>query len=244
MRSGHAAIARSAHLVSALLLAAALAGPAEAEAAEESPIVTLFEVDQLEYRPGGKDAFSWEAEGWVGGDYHKLWFKTQGDDRIEGPVANAEVQVLYSRAVTAFWDAQVGARYDAKPDPSRGFAVVGFQGLAPYGVEVDAAAFLSDDGDVSARVEAESDFLLTQRLIARPSAELNVAVQEVEELGVGSGVSDVELGLRLRYEIVRELAPYVGVSWERKIGRTADFARGRGADVAELHWVGGVRFWF
>lgn len=214
-------------------------------AAEKPPILTFVEADQLEYRASdGEDALSWEAQGWFGGDYHKLWVKTEGNDLIDGPVTNAELQLLYSHAITAFWDLQAGIRYDARPDPSRGLAVLGIQGLAPYFFEVDAAVFVSDEGDVSARAEAEYELLLTQRLILKPSAELSVAVQEVKELGIGSGLSEVELGLRLRYEIVREFAPYIGVSWERKIGRTEDVARRQGEDVSDLAFVAGVRIWF
>ncbi len=230
-----------------LLLAATTLtwGPGLAPAAEEeSSILTFIEADQLEYRAGREDTFSWEAQGWVGGGYNKIWFKTQGDDPINGSAENAEFQVLYSRAMTAYWDLQVGGRYDAEPHPTRGFAVLGIQGLAPYFFEVDAAAFVSHKGDVSARLEAEYELLLTQRLIAKPSAELNFAVQEVKELGIGSGLSDVELGLRLRYEIVREIAPYIGVSWERKVGPTANFARRRGEDVSDAAFVAGVRFWY
>ena len=236
-----------ARCAAALLLAAtALIGrPDLAPAAEEeSSILKFIEADQLEYRAGREDTFSWEAQGWIGGDYDKLWIKTQGDDVIDGPVTDAEVQLLYSRTITAFWDLQIGARYDARPDPSRGLAVLGIQGLAPYFFEVDAAAFVSDEGDVSARLEAEYELLLTQRLIAKSSVELNVALQEVEELGIGSGLSEVELGLRLRYEIVREIAPYIGLSWERKVGPTANFARRRGEDVSDVAFVAGVRFWY
>jgi copper resistance protein B len=227
-----------------LLAAIALAGRS-APAAEGSGLLTFLEVDQFEYGvSSGEDTFSWEAQGWIGGDYDKVWFKTQGDDVVDGAMERAEMQLLYSRAIAAFWDLQVGARYDVKPNPSRDYAVLGIQGLAPYFFEVGAAAFVSNKGDASARLEAEYELLLTQRLIAKPSAELNVAVQDVEELGIGSGLSEAELGLRLRYEIVREIAPYFGVSWERKIGPTADIARRAGADVDELAFVTGVRFWF
>ncbi len=237
---------RSVRLAAVLLVVgAALGGPSDGVAAEGPRLLTFIEADQLEYRAsGGEDTWSWRAHGWIGGDDHKAWFKTQGDGVIDGAAERAEWQLLYSRAVTAFWDAQVGVRYDVKPDPSRGYAVLGVQGLAPYFFDVDAAAFLSDEGDVSARIEAEYEWLLTQRLIAQPSVELNAAVQDVPELGVGSGLNDVELGVRLRYEIVREAAPYVGVSWERKVGPTADFARRRGKDVADVALVAGIRLWF
>ncbi|RME61879.1 MAG: copper resistance protein B, partial [Alphaproteobacteria bacterium] len=141
-------------------------------------------------------------------------------------------------------DLQAGVRHDFEPDPSRTFGVIGIQGLAPYWFEIDAAAFISGDGDVSARIEAEYELLLTQRLILQPRVELNFAVQEVEELGIGSGLSIAEAGLRLRYEIDRQFAPYVGFSWNRKIGDTADFARADGEDVGALSFVAGLRMWF
>lgn len=239
--------ARGAVLVGAasLIAVAALAGLPAPAAAQDAGIFTFVEVDRFEYRVGpGADALTWDAQAWVGGDYHKAWLKTEGDDPIDGAVENAEIQLLYSRTIAPFWDLQIGARYDVRPDPSRGFAVFGVQGLAPYFFEVDAAGFVSEEGDVSARLEAEYELLLTQRLIARPSVELNFAAQEVEDLGIGSGLSDVELGFRLRYEIVREIAPYVGVAWARKVGRTADFTRREGGDVDDLKAVVGIRFWF
>lgn len=250
MTNANAVITGIARLGVVLLLATtALAGRAERAAADEPTdeptLRTYFEADQFEYRAGnGEDTFSWEAQGWIGGDYDKVWVKSQGEDVVNGGMANAEMQILYSRTVAAFWDLQVGARYDVKPNPSRDYVVFGIQGLAPYFFDVDAAAFISNKGDVSGRLEADYELLITQQLIAQPSAELNFAVQDVEELGIGSGLSDVELGLRLRYEIVRELAPYGGVAWERKIGPTSDLARRQGADVGEWTFVGGVRFWF
>jgi copper resistance protein B len=229
-----------------LLTVGALTGSPDLAGAQNSQILTFFQADQLEYRiDDGPATFTWDAQGWVGGDYNRAWLKSEGDYLTDdGIVENAEIQLLYSRSIAAFWDLQIGGRYDPKPDPSRGFAVIGIQGLAPYFFEVDVAGFVSDDGDVSARLEAEYELLFTQRLIAQPRVEMNFAVQEVEELGIGSGLSDVELGLRLRYEIVREFAPYIGVAWERKVGKTADFAREEGEDVDNLWFVVGVRFWF
>ncbi len=170
--------------------------------------------------------------------------KTEGEKIFDGDLEEAELQVLYSRAITAFWDIQAGVRQDFKQGPSRTSGVIGLQGLSPYWFEVDVAAFISEDGDISARVEGEYEVLLTQRLIAQPRAELNLAAQDVEELGIGSGFTDVELGLRLRYEVRREFAPYVGVSWSRKVGETADFARVTGEEVDAVSFVIGVRMWF
>lgn len=249
MTAARARIIRGLRLAAGLvLIATALAERPPTAAAgqeEEAAIFTLVEAEQLEYRTGrGDDTANWEAQAWIGGDYDKLWFKTQGDRVIDGALQDAELQLLYSRAVTAFWDLQVGGRFDPKPEPSRGFAVVGLQGLAPYFFEVDAAAFLSDEGDLSARIEAEYELLLTQRLILKPSVELNFAAQEVEDLGIGSGLSAVETGLRLRYEVVREWAPYVGIVWEHKLGRTADLARRAGQDAGRSRFVTGLRVWF
>jgi copper resistance protein B len=228
-----------------LLVGMALGVGRDGAAAEGPRLLTFIEADQLEYRAlDGDDTVTWNAHGWIGGDDHKAWIKSEGTAVVNGAAAQSEWQLLYSRAVTAFWDVQVGARYDVKPDPSRGYVVVGVQGLAPYFFDVDAAAFLSDDGDVSARIEAGYEWLLTQRLIAQPSVEVNGAVQDVEELGIGSGLGDVELGLRFRYEIVREVAPYVGLVWERTFGPTADLARRRGADVNDTAVVAGIRLWF
>lgn len=175
----------------------------------------------------------------------RIWLKTQGEyspgrDEFE----KAEVQLLYSRLVGYYWDLQARVRYDFEPDPSRAYGVIGLQGLAPGYFEVDTQAFVSENGDLSARLEADYDILITQRLILQPKAELNLAVQDVPEFGIGSGINDLELGLRLRYEISREFAPYVGISWERKLGETAQIARREGGDVDIFALVAGVRFWF
>lgn len=227
--------------VAALLTISGAASAAEMD----DHIFTFFQAEQLEYRlADGKDRLKWDAQAWVGEDYNKLWIKTEGEKEFGGHLEEAEVQLLYSRIIHPFWDLQVGGRYDARPRPQRGFGVIGVQGLAPYFFEVDAAAFVSHEGDVSARLKGEYEILLTQQLVLQPSVELNLAAQQVEKLGIGSGLTDVELGLRLRYEIVREFAPYIGVSWERKVGRTADFAREEGEDVDSLAFVTGIRFWF
>ncbi len=209
-------------------------------------IFSYVQAEQSELRVTheGSETYSWDVRGWIGGDYERLWFKTQGDDLLDGPVETAELQLRYSRLVTAFWELAVGVRYDLEPEPARGFAVFAAHGLAPFLYEVDADAFISEDGYVSARIEVEYQILITQRLILQPALELDFALQEVEEVGIGPGLSEVELGLRLRYEIVRELAPYVGFVWERKVGRTADLARRRGEDFDVPAFVAGVRFWF
>ena len=216
----------------------------------DNQVFWLVLVDELEYRfNDGTDALNWDVLAWVGGDYQRLWVKTEGDVGVAGDGSGeAELQVLYGRLVSSFWDVQAGLRYDRTFGPGRdvgrAFAVVGMQGLTPYLFEVDAALFISEDGDVSARFEAEYQFLLTQRLILQPELEINVAAQQVEDFGVGSGLNDIELSLRLRYEVSRQFAPYVGVSWTRKFGQTADFAREEGESTDNFAVVGGVRLLF
>jgi len=231
----------------AILLTGALASTlfaARTTHAAEDEIYTFFRAEEFGYRLGDQDSFNWDAEGWIGGDDHKLWFKTEGE-RVNGSgVESTEVQLLYSRLIADFWDFQAGLRYDFKPEPERTFAVIGVQGLAPYWFEIDASAFISDQGDVSARFKAEYDLLLTQKLILSPLLEMNLAASSDEKRGVGSGLNDLELTLTLRYEVVREFAPYIGVSWERKYGQTADFARAEGEDIERTAFMAGVRFWF
>lgn len=187
----------------------------------------------------------WEGQGWIGGDVQKLWIKTEGEYETEaGRFEEAELQALYSRAVSPFWDLQVGFRHDVRPGPARTYAVVGAQGLAPYWFELDGALFISEKGDLSARVEAEYELRLTQRLILQPRVELNAALSDDAAVGIGSGLSAVTAGLRLRYEVTRELAPYVGVSWEKPFGKTRGFARADDELDRSFSWVAGVRFWF
>lgn len=202
-------------------------------------------VEQLEYRfQAGKDVMAWDAQAWYGGDYEKIRLKTEGAFKPGDRAEDAEVQLLYSRLVGYYWDVQAGVRHDFRPEPSRSYGVVGLQGLAPGYFEIDLNGFVSEEGDFSARLKAEYDLLITQRLILQPKAEINLAAQDVPELGVGQGLNDIELGLRLRYEFAREFAPYVGVSWHRKLGETANFARRDGEDVDEFAVLAGVRFWF
>lgn len=203
------------------------------------------QIEQFEYRSGeGQDTFAWDAQAWLGTDDNKAWFKTEGEKPFDGALEEAETQLLYSRRISDFFDIQIGGRYDFRPEPERAYGVVGLHGLAPMFVEIDAAAFLSDEGDLSARFKAEYDLLITQKLVMQPLLEVNLAADEVEELGIGQGLNDVELGLRLRYEITREFAPYIGVEWHRLLGQTADFALSDGHDDETFSFVAGVRMSF
>lgn len=202
-------------------------------------------LDRLEYRAkDGHDGYAWDGEGWYGGDYDRLWVKAEGEGGFGERVESAEVQVLWSHALNPWFNLQTGVRYDLRPRPDRAHLVLGVQGLAPYWFEVDAAAFLSDRGDLTARVEAEYDQRITNRLILQPRVELDLAAQDVPAIGVGAGLSTVEAGLRLRYEVVPEFAPYVGLDYERTFGDTARFRRTAGEDVGSLALVVGVRAWF
>ena len=202
-------------------------------------------VDRLETRiHGGKDEYRWDAQAWVGGDIDKLWLKTEGEGSFGGALEKSEVQALWSHAIDPWFDLQLGVRHDLRPKRERTHLVLGVQGLAPYWFEIDAAAFLSNKGDVTARLEAEYDQRITQKLILQPRIEFDVAAQDVPELGVGSGLSTAEAGLRLRYEIVPEFAPYVGVEYERAFGGTAEFRRTAGDKAGGWTLLVGIRTWF
>lgn len=192
----------------------------------------------------GADGYRWDGEGWYGGDINRVTVKSEGEGSFGKGVEAAEVQLLYSRAVDPYFNLQAGVRQDLGQGPKRTYATIGFEGLAPYWFEVEGALFLSNKGDVLGRLEGYYDQRITQKLILQPRAELNFALQDVPESRIGSGLSDVELGLRLRYEIVKEFAPYIGVEWVRKVGDTARFARAAGEDANMTNFVAGICFWF
>lgn len=181
------------------------------------------------------DSYAWELQGWYGHDRQRLRWKSDGEGEWGGRPESAELQILYSRLFSPYWEWQVGVRQDFRPGDGRSFAVAGLQGVAPYQFEIDAAMFVSDDGDVSLRFEAEYDLLLTQRLVLQPRVELAAALSDVAATGEQGGDVDAELGLRLRYEIRRELAPYIGAAYEREMG---------GNGHSEVALVAGLRFWF
>ena len=198
-----------------------------------------------EYQPRrGQDGFRWDGEGWYGGDINRLTIKTEGEGRFGEGADEAEVQALYSRAIDPYFNAQVGIRQDLGRGARRTYATIGFEGLAPYWFEVEGALFLSDKGDVLGRLGGYYDQRLTQRLILQPRVELNFAAQDVPSSRIGAGLSTAEVGLRLRYEIKRQFAPYVGVSWARKVGQTGRYARADGEDATSAGLVAGIRIWF
>lgn len=189
----------------------------------------------------GRDGYRWDGEAWIGGDINRLTLKSEGEGDFSGEAQQAEVQALYSRALDPYWNLQAGIRHDIKPNPSRTYATIGIEGLAPYWFNVEAALFLSSRGDVLGRAEAWYDQRLTQFVVLQPRFEANLAAQNVPEDGIGGGLSDIELGLRLRYEKSRRIAPYVGVSWERQVGDTARYSRLRNANTGGFSFVIGLR---
>jgi len=201
-------------------------------------------IDQAEWRArDGEDGFAWSGEAWFGGDGNRLVVKSEGEGS-DGDLEEAEVQLLYSRAISAYFDLQAGLRQDLQGGPKRTYVTVGVEGLAPYWFETEGALFVSNEGEAFARLEGSYDLRLTQRLILQPSAEVNLSARDIPELELGSGVTDLELGLRLRYQVTREFSPYVGVTYGRKFGGTADYAKAAGEDDTETSFVVGVRTWF
>ncbi|MBB5987084.1 copper resistance protein B [Sphingobium lignivorans] len=207
-------------------------------------IATLM-LNLAEYRARkGRDGYHWDGEAWFGGDINRLTVKAEGEGLFQGCVEAAEVQALYSRAIGPYFNLQAGVRHDFEPGPSRSYAVVGFEGLAPYWFEIEGALFLSDKGDLLGRLSGYYDQRITQRLVLQPRAELDIAAQDIPENRIGAGFSSAEAGLRLRYEITRQFAPYVGLSHEARIGRTARLARADGEAATSTSFVAGLRIWF
>lgn len=211
--------------------------------ADREPFTYLL-LDRLEYRAQkGANATFWDAQAWFGGDYNKLWLKSEGQRTLGGRTEEAELQILYARRIAPFWHLQGGMRSEQRPGPAQNYGVLALQGIAPYWFNVEASAFFRG-GNISGRLEAEYDQLLTQRLILQPRIDSNFSTSADPARGVGRGINDVELSLRLRYEIKREFAPYIGITWARKLGDTADIARGRGEDARSTTVVVGLRAWF
>ncbi len=218
--------------------------PLDGHKMDDSGFNSFFLLDQLEYQDADEGStLAWDASGWVGGDINRLWIRSEGE-RTNGVTEDAELQLLYGRSVSPWWDVVAGVRQDFKPEDPQTWAAFGIQGLALYDFEAEATAFIGENGQTAARLEGEYDILLTNRLILQPTAEANFYGKNDPERGVGSGLANTEVGLRLRYEIVRQFAPYIGVTWSRSYGKTADFIRDEGGDVDEARFVAGIRMWF
>ncbi len=199
--------------------------------------------DQFEWRENnGRDALFWDGRAWYGNDYDKALLKTEGE-RIAGDYEGS-AELLWDRVVSRWWSFQAGISHDFAAGPSRTWAAFGVQGLAPYWFEIEALAYVGEQGRTAASFSAEYEMFLTQRLVLQPKLEFKLYGKDDPANGIGSGFSDAEAGLRLRYEFRREFAPYVGAVWARKFGETADLARQHGDEPDELQFVAGVRVWF
>jgi copper resistance protein B len=177
--------------------------------------------DELEAR--GDDTFGWDAAAWVGGDMNRLWIETEGERR-DGH-GHARVEALWDRVASRWWNLRTGLRHDSGDGPSRTWASFGVAGLAPGFIELEASVFIGESGRTALRIQADYDLLLTQRLVLHPELEVNA---------YDEGASDLDVGLRLRYEIRREIAPYLGFGWTNQLRE----------DTSELRWVAGIRLWF
>jgi len=204
-----------------------------------------FLIDRAETRVrDGRDGYLLDVQAWYGGDIDKLWLKSEVEGQWGKKLEHAEAQALWSHAIGPWFDLQAGVRYDPQPGPNRTHLVLGVEGLAPYWWEVEGAVFLSNKGDVTARAEGEYDLRITQKLILQPRAEVDLSLQDVPELAIGSGLTSASLGLRLRYQISPLVAPYVGIEYERAFGDTRDFHRAEGDDPGGFNLLAGVRLWF
>jgi copper resistance protein B len=242
---------RAAPIVASLLLASAALAEPQDHGPEDwpSPVMGghpygMLLANRLEAGFGDTDSYAWDVEGWYGQDLARWRFETEGEGAQGESLGHAEVQVLYSRLFSPFWEWQVGVRHDFRPLPARSHVVAGVRGTAPYQVDVDAALAASEEGDLTARLEAEYELYLTDRLRLAPRVELDLALGEDRAAGVGRGLGRTETGVRLHYEIRRELAPYLGVSWTRRHGDTADLATGQGEEPSVTTVVIGIRAWF
>jgi copper resistance protein B len=206
--------------------------------------VALLLLDRLEIRDTASGSqFAWKADAWFGSDFNKLLLRTEGE-AVGGRTERAEMEALWLRPTTRWWDLVAGVRHDFRPRDSRTWLALGVVGLAPYGIHVQATGYVGEDWRTALRLEGTYELLLTNRLIIQPRVELNAHGKDDAGREIGSGVSDLDLGLRLRYEIRREVAPYVGVAWVNRFGGTADAARARGEDAHEVQVLAGLRVWY
>jgi len=220
---------------------------ADAMQMHDHAMLGMLLFDRLERDAGrhGDDATAWSAQAWLGGDLDRLWLESEGERGRDG-TRDAYAEALWGHAIATFWDARLGVRHDFGQGPPREWIAAGVEGLAPYWFELDATLYAGPQGRTAARVEVDYDLLFTQRLILRPSLELNAYGKDDPRRGVRAGLSDAELGLRLRYEFSRRFAPYVGVAWTRRrgAGLLRQMPWRQAEPDRELTWLAGVRFWF
>lgn len=207
---------------------------------DDDPFVWMVTADRLEWQQG--DAFAWEGSAWFGHDRGRLWLRSEGK-REQGHSSEGSIEALWGKPVNAWWDVLAGVRHDIGHD-GQDWLALGIQGLAPYKFEVQASVYLGEHGQSMLQAEAEYELLLTNKLILQPRIEASAHGRSDASRGIGSGLGDVHAGLRLRYEVRREFAPYIGIERAWRFGKTADFTRAAGDDVHETRWVAGLRFWF
>jgi copper resistance protein B len=213
------------------------------------PLISMVSINQLEQRlnhdaqSNDRDISNWNAEVWLGKNLDKLWLKTEGEF-VDGQREESELQVLYSRAIAPYWDLQTGWRGDFNPEQNQHWFAVGLQGLAPYFFEIDSALFFGKGGQTALRIDAEYELMFTQKLILSPELETTVYSRNAPRHEQGSGLAKIDAGLRLRYEIRHEFAPYIGINWAKKYGNTADISRRNGGDIETLQWLAGIKVWF
>jgi len=199
-------------------------------------------LDQLEWRglnePNGA---AWQGEGWYGGDYDKAWIRTQGES-YSGGAEDARAELFWDHAIARWWSLQVGGREDFGTGPARSWAAFGVRGLAPQGFDVEATLYAGDAARTAARLKVEYELLFTQRLILQPEMEVNLYGRADPARDLGSGVANLEVGMRLRYEVRREFAPYAGVVWLRRYG-AGNFPGVAARDQNELSLALGLRVW-
>jgi copper resistance protein B len=202
-----------------------------------------FFIENLEGVNGTRNGAAWDVQGWYGGDFNKLWLKSEGD-RLGDRTAGSKVEALWAHAILPFWDTQVGMRYDFSGGPSREWLAFGVQGISPYWFDIEATGYIGDAGRTAARLKAEYDLYLTQRWVLKPEIVLNAYGKADPERNIGAGLSDGQLELRLRYEMTRGFAPYVGFVWDRKFGASATYARHDGEPAIDHRLVAGLMFFF
>ena len=243
----------------AAFMVLATAAPAQTSAAKDEPtpgtepiqpvmdrpILAHVIFNQLEGRWNGTNTqFRWDGQGWVGTDYEKLWIKSEGTLQSNGTLDDGQQQFLYDRAITTYFDLQGGLRSDIDSRPTRNWGAFGIQGLAPYFFDLEITGYVSGEGDLAAKLEGFYDLLITQRLILQPQIELNLYSKADPARLVGAGFSDIDSGLRLRYEFSRNFAPYIGVVYEGQFGQTASYAKRAGESTGDFRFAFGVRIWF
>ena len=223
-------------LINILFVSLLFVGGAVQAGAKDDPLLSMFNINQLEIRESDESRpLIFEGQAWLGYDLNKLWLKADAE-RVDSDIEELEVQALYGKAIAPFWDLQLGIRSDIRPKPDRNWLVIGLQGLSPYYFEVDAAFFVDDEGDTAFRLELERELMLTQRWVLSPELKMNAYGQNDIDTATKAGLSDAEIGLRLRYEVRREIAPYIGINHIKQFGAVNN--------DSHTQWLVGVRAWF